>query len=214
MMSVDYTPQSRGITCVIVEDQALFLEILGGMLILRGGLQIKARVATVAEGKAACRRHKPDLLVLDLDLPDGSGLEVARTLIRTNAAARVIVVSGNAGGFVCPEWLNDNLQAVISKNDTFEALRHELDEVLESSRPSRPRHFTQAELSEREAEIFALMGEGLSTKEIAAKLFLSMHTVQAHRKRMAVKLGTWGSELVKRAIEHRVTFFPPRKDKD
>ena len=201
------------LTCVVVEDQGMFMEMLGSMLSMRGGVRVAASAPDVAAGKAACAKHAPDLLVLDLDLPDGSGLAVAEHLLLHNSAARIIIVSGHAGGFVCPEWLNDNLQAVISKNDTFTALRQELDELLAFKRPAprAKKDFADKLLSGREAEIFALMGEGLTTKEIAAKLHLSEHTVQSHRKRMAAKLGTWGSELVQRAIEHRVTFFSPEK---
>ncbi len=204
--------------CVLVEDQSLFLELLSGMLHLRGGLKITAIAMSVAEGRAACRKYRPDILMIDLDLPDGSGLEVAHDLIKLNPEARIIVISGHASNFVCPAWLNENLQAIISKNDTFESLRNELDDLLAveetSVRPPKKAKFAESALSEREAEILALIGEGLTSKEIGVRLFISEHTVQAHRKRIAVKLGTRGQELTQRAIAQRGTFFLPRKDKD
>lgn len=193
----------------------MFLEMLSGMLHLRGGLKIAATAMSVAEGKAACRKHHPDLLMLDLDLPDGNGLEVARDLIEFNPQSRVIVISGHASDFVCPTWLNRNLQAIISKNDTFQSLRSELDEILSvdetNMHPRERKKFADEALSGREAEILALIGEGLTSKEIGAHLFISEHTVQAHRKRIAAKLGTRGHELVQRAIAQRGTFFSPEK---
>ena len=205
------------LSCVLVEDQGLFLELLSGMLHLRGGLKIAATAMSMAEGRAACRKHRPDVLMLDLDLPDGNGLDVARDLIKLNPEARIIVISGHATNFVCPAWLNENLQAIISKNDTFESLRHELDDLLAveatSVRPLKKAKFAESPLSEREAEILALIGEGLTSKEIGARLFISEHTVQAHRKRIAVKLGTRGQELTQRAIAQRGTFFSPEKDR-
>lgn len=202
----------RELTCVVVEDQGLFLEMLGGMLNMRGGLRVVASALDVAEGKAACTKHRPDLLVLDLDLPDGSGLEVAKHLLEHKPATRVIIVSGNTSDFVCPAWLDKHLQAIISKNDTFASLRAELDEILAigdtAVRPREKKVFTQKSLTPREAEIFSLIGEGLISKEIGMRLHLSEHTVQAHRKRMALKLGTTGAELIQRAIMQRQAFFP------
>ena len=208
----------RELTCMIVEDQGLFLELLSGMLALRGGLRIVATARSVEEGRAVCEKHLPDLLVLDLDLPDGNGLEVAECLLKTKPEARVIIVSGHASGFVCPGWLNDSLQAIISKNDTFASLRAELDELLAiegtsaEPLPQRNKLFAHKPLTPRESEIFALIGEGLTTKEIATRLYVSEHTVQHHRKRIAAKLGTTGGELVQRAITQRETFFRSQAD--
>lgn len=202
--------QPRELVCVVVEDQGLFLELLSGMLSIHSSLRVAARALDVAGGKAACSKHEPDLLVLDLDLPDGSGLEVAKHLLELQPDARVIIVSGHAGEFVCPSWLGKNLQAIISKNDTFASLRAELDEILaiENAPPPRgKKSFTTKPLTAREAEILALIGEGLTSKEIGARLNLSKHTVQTHRKRMAIKLGTTGPKLVRHAIAQRQTFF-------
>ena len=200
----------RELSCVVVEDQGLFREMLSSMLGMRGGLRVAGSALNVAEGKAACDKHSPDLLVMDLDLPDGSGLDVAGHLLELNPAARIIVVSGHASDFVCPRWLDKNLQAIISKNDTFASLRTELDKILAientTARPREKKVFKDKPLTPREAEIFALIGEGLTSKEIAKRLYLSEHTVQAHRKRMAIKLGTTGSELIQRAITQRQVF--------
>jgi DNA-binding NarL/FixJ family response regulator len=206
----------REVTCVLVEDQGLFLELLGGVLAMCCGLRIVASARTVAEGKAACAKHRPALLVLDLDLPDGSGLEVAQVLLETRPDALVIIVSGYASDFVCPPWLDKNLQALISKNDTFASLREELDEILGvqdlPKRPLKRKNVSSKTLTPREAEIFAFVGDGLTNKEIGARLKISGHTVQTHRKRIAIKLGTNGAELVRRAIRQRQAFFSPTGD--
>lgn len=198
------------LSCVIVEDQAMFLDMLGGMLSMRGGLRVVDRARSVAAGKRCCQQHRPDLLVLDLTLADGSGLEVARAFLEANPAGRVIVVSGNSSDFVCPAWLNHSLQAVIDKNETFQALRQELDELLGPARsaPAVPREGTPAELlTAREAEIFALIGDGFTSREIGEKLTISEQTVQTHRKRIAAKLGTHGDELTRLAVAQRQSYL-------
>lgn len=203
----------RELTCVVVEDQSLFLEMLGEMLNMRGGLRVLGGALTVEAGKVACKKHNPDLLILDLDLPDGDGLKVAKYLIGQNPAARIIIVSGHIDDFICPAWLNGNLQATISKNATFSHLREELDEMLATkrvrARPVNKSDSATKPLTAREGEIFALVGEGFSTKEIADRLCLSPHTIKTHRKRIARKLGTIGLEMVQRASARRGAFLPP-----
>lgn len=196
------------LSCLIVEDQGLFLDLLSGMLSIRGGIRVVAEARDVATARAACAKHRPDLLILDLTLPDGDGLEVARRFVEDSPHGRVLVVTGQASEFVCPTWLNEHLQAVISKNDAFEALRRELDELTGTTARSAPDDAAIASLSPREAEVFGLMGDGLTSRAMAELLGLSEHTVQSHRKKIAIKLGTTGDEAVRRAIAHRTKYFP------
>ena len=190
----------------------MFLELVEKMLQLRGGLRIVGRARTVAEGIGACAAHCPDLLLLDLALSDGDGVEGARHFLRGNPSGTVIIITGHKSSFVCPTWLDGNLQAVISKNDTFQVLRAELDELLgraepEATGPAGGRG--EIPLTKREAELFALVGQGLSSQQIAERLRISVHTVLTHRKRIATKLGTSGMGLVARAAAQRGAFFGP-----
>ncbi len=194
-----------GLTCVIVEDQTMFRQMLHNMLRGTPGLRVSAAAASAAEGVRACERHQPDLLVLDLALPDGSGVDVARRLARTNPAARVIILSGEASTFVCPADLRDAVHAVLDKTQAFDDLAAELKTLLPKARggsSSARNHEVRERLSEREYEIFLLVGRGLLSKEIGEKLHISPQTVQTHRRKMAEKLGTTGAEFVQLAIKH------------
>jgi nitrogen fixation/metabolism regulation signal transduction histidine kinase len=82
--------------CVIVEDQTMFRQMLHNMLQGTPDLTVAAATGSEAEGIAACERHKPDLLVLDLALPDGSGVNVGRCLARIHPGARIIILSVEA----------------------------------------------------------------------------------------------------------------------
>lgn len=194
-----------GLTCVIVEDQTMFRQMLHNMLRGTPGLRVSAAAASAAEGIRACERHQPDLLVLDLALPDGSGVDVARRLARTNPAARVIILSGEASTFVCPADLRDAVHAVLDKTQAFDDLAAELKTLLPKARggsSSARNHEVRDRLSGREYEIFLLVGRGLLSKEIGEKLHISPQTVQTHRRKMAEKLGTTGAEFVQLAIKH------------
>ena len=194
-----------GLTCVIIEDQTMFRQMLHNMLQGTPGLRVSAAAASAAEGVRACERHQPDLLVLDLALPDGSGVDVARRLARTNPAARIIILSGEASTFVCPADLRDAVHAVLDKTQAFDDLAAELKTLLPRARggsSSARNHEVRDRLSGREYEIFLLVGRGLMSKEIGEKLFISPQTVQAHRRKMAEKLGTTGPEFAQLAIKH------------
>jgi DNA-binding NarL/FixJ family response regulator len=198
----------------LVEDQVMFLELLTGLLVARPGLQVVAQAQTVQTAVEACHRWKPDLLLLDLALPDGDGLAVAREFLSVRPDGKVILLSGQAANFVCPIWLNDHVQAVISKNAAFDVLRIELDKLLgeippSPASPALPEKQPAPLLSDREAAVYMLIGDGLSSAEIATRLGVSSHTVHTHRKRLASKLGTKGDELMRRAMAHRLSLSPP-----
>lgn len=195
--------------CVVVEDQVMFLQLLVAMLRGHEGLDVVGTALTVAEGRAVCLQQRPDVLILDLALPDGRGLEVAEALQDVAPAARVIILSGEASSFVCPASLQPMLHAVVDKTRAYGTLSLEIAELVrqrralaamadgvvlvEEAAPGARR------LTQREEEIFALIGRGQSNREIAAQLHLSQRTVETHRKNIVAKLGVSGPELVRMA---------------
>jgi DNA-binding NarL/FixJ family response regulator len=191
--------------CVLVEDQTMFRQMLHNMLQGTPDLSVVAAASTQGEGLAACERHKPDVLVLDLTLPDGNGVHVARRLAELNPAAKIIILSGEASTFICPADLRGLVHAVLDKTQAFDDLADELKALLPKARggsSSARGKEVRDRLSEREYEIFLLVGRGLMSKEIGEKLFISPQTVQTHRRKIAEKLGTTGPELVQLAIKH------------
>ena len=193
------------LSCVIVEDQTMFLQMLHNMLGAIPQLKVAATARTKAEAIAACEAHRPDLLVLDLALPDGDGISVARKLAGIKARAKTIILSGEANTFVCPADLQSHVHAVLDKTQAFDDLAEELKALLPATRrgsSSARSKDVRERLSEREYEIFLLVGRGLMSKEIGDKLCISPQTVQAHRRNMAEKLGTTGTELVQQALRH------------
>jgi DNA-binding NarL/FixJ family response regulator len=193
--------------CVLVEDQVMFLDLLEAMLSLQSDLQVVASRRTVAEGIQAVEEHRPDLLILDLDLPDGDGTQVAEALQCCHPDARLIVLSGQASTFLCPDALQPMLHAVVDKTNAYRDLQQELAAL----RPPPPGHppdpardpaLAIARLTVRERQVLALIGQGLSSKAIATRLGLAADTVHTHRRHITIKMGASGAELVRIAVIH------------
>jgi DNA-binding NarL/FixJ family response regulator len=175
---------------VVVEDQLMFLQLLVGMLRSLSGLEVVASATTAAAGITACRNLLPDLLILDLGLPDQNGIVVAEALAAVKPDARMIVLSATASIFVCDAALDSMLHAVVDKVDACETLAVEIAELLGD--PSEE----HARLTEREKQVLMLIGQGLANKCIAEQLVLSVHTVETHRRNISTKLGVKGRKLV------------------
>ena len=193
-------------SCALIGSDCLFLDLLGGMLQLRRGLRIVAQ----AVGVEACDGLLPDLVILDVDGLGQPGMRLVREIAARRADVRFVLIVTSQRSFSVPHWCTSVSHVVVGKDAAFEAMLEGL-ETLFCDRLPAP--LTNADtqrhkrLTDREAEVLALMGEGLTSKEIARLLGRSAHTVQTHRKRIAGKLGRLGSAITRRAIGHRHTYF-------
>lgn len=190
-MTASPSTTAQVLRCLIVEDQVMFLQLLRSMLEAVPGLSVVASATTQADAIAFCRSDDPpDLVILDLALPDGDGLAVAQALAEHHPNPQVVVLSGQASSFVCPAALQPLIAGVVDKTSAF----HQLTSVLERCLPQ-----SAEPLTPRQQEIYGLIGQGLTNKEIAKTTNLSIATVETHRKAIAQKLGVSGSELVRQA---------------
>jgi len=186
---------------LLVEDQKMFLQLLEGILRSIPGLEVVATCDSANEGIALCQRHQPDLLILDLQLADGNGVAVARQLMVTKPEAKIIVLSGHANTFICPPDLQPAMHAVIDKTKAYAVLQEQIHLLLDARGIKRTKadDTKLEELTEREQEIFQMIGKGRTNREIARHFGLSEHTVKTHRKRIATKLNLRGAALIHKA---------------
>ena len=168
----------------------MFQQMLAKMLRSLPGIGPVDMAQSVEEGIKLCGENPPDLLLLDLTLKDGGGLAVGYHLANVKPSAKILILTGEASTFVCPSALHKHIHAVLDKAQAFDDLKDELRFLLPESTDD-----PLSKLSQREREIFHLVGLGMLSKEIGDRLSISTHTVQAHRKRIAQKLGTRGNEL-------------------
>lgn len=200
------------LTCLIVDQERMFLDVLASMLSLRGGLRVVAEQASANAVRTAIEDHHPDILILGLPLPEDFAEETVATFHRITPSGHTIVITSRNNIDPLPNALSRRSPTVLNRNSSFARLRRAVDRVLGLHAPPHPKRdesYAEKPLSAREAEIFAFIGEGMTNREIASKLDLSVHTVQAHRRRISAKLGTRRKELSHRAVAARGMFLDP-----
>ncbi len=205
------------ITIVLADDHRVVRAGLRLLLERHRDLSIIAETGTVAETERAVGVHRPRVLVLDVDMPDGSSLPALERLLASSPQTAIVVLTmhtdpelarealrGGATGFVLKEAAEAELVDAIrlaAAGRTY--LAPELGARLAaagSAREVRPDG-----LSARELEVLQLIALGYTNGEIAARLFLSVRTVESHRARIQQKTGRGSrAQLVAYAREHGI----------
>jgi DNA-binding NarL/FixJ family response regulator len=208
----------RLIRVLLVDDHAVVRAGYGTLLKDAPGIEI---VAEAEGGNAALRayvEHDPEIVIMDLSLPDLGGIEVIRRIVARNPAAKVLVFSMHEDTVFVEQALAAGARGYITKNSApqvlLDAVRHiargesYLDEGIAQRlawQRARGRNSPFAALSTREFEIFCLLAEGLNASEISRRLSLSSKTVANYTTQIKAKLGAATvAELARLAIRHGV----------
>jgi DNA-binding NarL/FixJ family response regulator len=198
-----------GYRVVICDDHSIFREGIKNVLARNPALEV---IGEAADGFAAVetvKKLKPDLVVMDIAMPEQSGIEATREITQVLPEIRVIILSvhsrktfimealkAGARGYVLKDSAGDKLldavNAVLRGECYLDSpvAGHIVDEFVklpEKDAEEEPQ--TQERLTDRERQILRLIVEGLPNKEIATRLFLSPKTVDNHRARIMAKLG-------------------------
>lgn len=203
---------------VIVEDQRLVAEFLQfHCRDLR--LEVLQCAASYRDGLAAVRTHQPDLVLLDISLPDGDGLDLARLVIAELPRVKVLAISSHHDPWTMLQVQRIGVHGFVDKNDQRpEILSEAIFAVLggrvyytqivnQSSAAIRrdPKSFVRV-LSDYETRILSLVGESKSDEEIATTLNISPTTVQSRRRDIMRKLDVHSTpKLIHYAIVNGLT---------
>ena len=183
-----------GMRCLVVEDQTILLDLLASVVESFPEITEVFKADCIIKAEAQASTTPLDLGILDLHLPDGEGSKLATHLLELNPQIQLIILSGAAQEFLCPPELRHAIRGVIDKTDAFTALRHCLVTLIQ------PAHEA---LTERQKQIYTLIGKGKTTKEIAQLLGSAPSTVETHRKAIAQRLNLSGAELIRDAALHQ-----------
>jgi two-component system response regulator NreC len=205
------------ITVVIADDHTVVRQGLRLLVNNEDGLQVIAEAGTVPDAERLTSAHRPTVLVLDLNMPGGSGLEAIPRLRESTPDTAIVVLTmqddpafarkalqAGALGFVLKEAADEELLEAIrlaAAGDTYLNPRLGARLAAAPDEPAGP----PDDLSDREVEVLRLIALGHTNSEIATHLFLSTRTVETHRAHIQQKLRrTSRAELVRYALEHRL----------
>lgn len=206
-------------TVLIVDDHAVMREGLVAQINREPDLKVCGEAATARAALEAVEQFTPDLALVDINLPGRNGLELIRDLRALRPSLPVLVLSMHDASLFAERVLRAGGRGYVSKQQTGEqlidAIRHVLsgqiylsEEVSTrllgslSGQAERPRTLSPVELlTERELEVFNLIGQARETKDISRQLGMSAKTVEAHRAsiKRKLKLKT-GPELTRHAV--------------
>ncbi len=171
------------IRIVIAEDQRMMLGALGSLLDLEEDLEVAGKAANGEEALNLIQLHKPDVCIMDIEMPLKSGLEVAEELKLSGSSCKVIILTT----FARPGYFQRAIKAGVSgyllKDSPSEELASTIRSVMDGKRIYAPELIETAyqeenPLTNREKEVLELVADGKNTNEIADKLQIKTGTVR------------------------------------
>ncbi len=202
------------IRVLLVDDHRIVLEGLRVLLAPLSHITVVGSATTAAEARDLARHTRPHVVLLDLNLPDGSGIDVCQQLLAEQPGLRVValttlnkrsyltrMIQAGAAGYVLknalPEELAEALVKVCAGKTFFSEEMQQL--LLQAEAPASP----APSLTRREKEVLGCIAEGLTSQQMADKLFVSYLTIETHRRNLLTKFkGHNTITLVKQATQH------------
>jgi len=189
------------IRVAVVDDHELVAEALERAILTHPRVRLVGRAATAAAGFMLVRAALPDIVVMDLKLPDGSGTDATRAIKAAFPQIDVVMLTGFADGAALASALEAGCSGFVSKGGRFDELLATIEavhqgqvkvpqELLEGLVTHlRPRSSEIGhDLTARETEVLHLLAAGLSTDEMMSRLVVSIHTVRNHVRNLLTKL--------------------------
>ena len=217
-------PSTNALTAIIsillVDDHPIVRLGVSQLLDLEPDMKVRWQAAGVGEAVAVCESAEPDMAIVDISLGGESGVELIRKLTRLRAAMQILAISMHDESLYAERALRAGAKGYVMKHSAAKnivaALRRIREGEIYVSEEMRSRLVARAidgkpgkmssglgQLSDRELEVFRLIGLGLKKSELAVRLKLSVNTIESHRASLKRKLNVnSSSELARLAVLH------------
>lgn len=192
---------ARPITVVVIDDHELLIDAVERSFRGHTSLRVVGRARTIAGGLDVVTELQPDIVVLDVRLPDGSGIDAIAVLKHAAPDAEIVVLTGFADSASLARALEAGCAGFVSKGDPLDELIAAVEAVADGQvrvppdllhglvghlRPKGDR--LGHDLTAREREILQLLAAGRSTTDMVGELVVSVHTVRNHVRNVLQKL--------------------------
>lgn len=199
-------PTASATRIVVVDDHKFMRELIVRTLVRQSKrYDVVAEAADATSGIRACQQHAPDLLILDINLPDISGIDAVPRVRKASPQTRILLCTAYVDDDRVVDALRSGAHGFVEKTNSWDDFIEAVERVtrgeqyfcsksssLSSVASLSPRSIAQATarlpLSQREREVLTLIAHGDTTKEIAAKLGVSFGTIDTHRTNLMRKL--------------------------
>jgi len=217
---------SEKIRVLLCDDHTLFREGITAILKDERSIEIVGEADNGREAVTKAQQLHPDVVLMDIAMPDLSGFEATRRILQANKKAKVLILTMYEEEEVITRCLNAGAAGYVLKDAPRAHLIHAIDVVNKGGQYLSSRALKKVvkqyvkgaqstatgyeRLSDREREVLKLLADGLALKEIAVRLVLSVKTVDAHKTNLMRKLDLHDrSELIKYAIQRKLIRLPP-----
>lgn len=187
---------------VVIEDQTILRDLICQLVEGYTGMEVIAESGDGAEGYELCLKHLPDLVILDIMLPNLNGSEVLRRLKAKNPKINILIFSAASSNSMVNRLVKSGVTGYIEKDAGLDELEKAISLVADGRSYFSPRVVdamrelmvsggqddSLESLTTREREIIQLIAESYSNKQIAAKLGMSVRTADTHRTNIMKKL--------------------------
>jgi two-component system, NarL family, response regulator NreC len=202
----------KAISVVLADDHAVVRSALRLMLEAEPNIEVLAEAGDADAATRYAAGHRPDVLILDINMPGGSGLAAIPSIREQSPETQIVVLTMQDETAFAREALQAGVLGYILKEAASEELvkavrmaaegRTYLQPELGARLAAEPEASSPDDLSHRELEVLRLIALGHTNNEIADQLYLSVRTVESHRAHIQQKLGlTTRSELVRYALD-------------
>ncbi len=208
---------------LLADDHVMFRDGIRPLINREEGMEVVGEAEDGLETVRLAKELKPDIIIMDISMPQLNGVEATWKIREVNPEIKVIILSMHSDRQFVIESLKAGAKAYLLKDSPFEELRRFILAVAKDQIVLSPAitdivikdfiHLSKQEgssvfaiLSTRERQVLQLIAEGKATKEIAKDLFLSIKTIESHRRQIMDKLNLHNvAELTKYAIREGLT---------
>lgn len=201
----------NSISVIIIDDHPIVLQGFSHILQSEDHIELLDSFTSAREGIAYLEKHPVDVVLLDINMPDMNGIEACEKISKSHPQSRVIAISNNNENSIIQRMLQSGASGYILKNasadeliqcirDAVEgrtALSEDVKGILQSAKVT-----SLPKITRRETEILQLLAQGLTSPEIAGKMFVSPLTIETHRRNLIQKFEVSNSAaLIHKAME-------------